>query len=449
MLCFLWAMILYDGYLGPAGEAPIDTQQFALQSVDRQLRLCDGFETRPAPLRWLAGASTHQDALDRAVLQLDDVRNLNTTIQIDGRISSRSLMDEHGSTVYSILLTAAGKNDLARQNLPAPQSLEGRILDATLTDRMPTDADLAGLSHLLETDDACWWHLALARSHQTHPGIPAAIERQEKRSEHLANLALLGRGAVWLLVLIGALAAPRGLRLLARGLTRKSTGYPKSWPLNLALGVFLVCELGCSEIPRLIAFLPGASHFSSFFAQITIGSAARLGFAALACAFLFHRPRHAWRCFGGGEPVPWRALLGVFTLMFVAQEGLHLLLAPWIPIDPTGGVDSTQAGVTGLAALLVSACLVAPIGEELLYRGVLFQGLSNRLGNLAAAILSALMFTIVHFYGLYGTISVGILGVALALIYQSTRSLKAVIAFHAIYNLTVTLPDWIVHHSEF
>ena len=122
-------------------------------------------------------------------------------------------------------------------------------------------------------------------------------------------------------------------------------------------------------------------------------------------------------------------------------------MARWIPVDPTGGLDLWAAGWGGLATMLFSACLVAPLGEEILYRGVLFQGLANRFGPLAAAAGSALVFTIVHFYGLYGTLGVGILGIALALVYHATRSLPAAIAFHAIYNLTVTLPDWIIDHG--
>jgi len=322
------------------------------------------------------------------------------------------------------------------------------LLDATLHDRPPTDGDLAGLGQLLMTDEARWWHLSLARDHQVVHELPAGIEFQQQRNRRLATQTLAARGAAWLLVLIGALAAPRGIRLLAGGLSRPTTGYPKSWPLNLAVGIFLVCELAGIGISGVYGFASSIIHKAPATLFLAFDTLARLIPAALACAFLFHRPRHAWRSFGGDRPIPWRALLGVFTLLFITQEALHLLLQPWIPIDPTGGIDSHQAGWTGLAALLVSVCLVAPVGEELLYRGILFQGLSNRLGNLAAAILSALMFTVVHFYGLYGTISVGVLGIALALVYQATRSLKAVIAFHAIYNLTVTLPDWIVDHSS-
>jgi hypothetical protein len=182
MLCFLWSIWLYDGYLGPPGDAPVDTQQLALQSIDRQLRLSDAFETHPGPGRWLAAAPTHQQALDRAVLQLDEVA-----------LAYR--MDEQGATVRSILLAAAGENQLARQYLPAVQSLDGRLLDATLDDRAPTDADLAGLGQLLETDDARWWHLALARRHQAHPALPAGIEYQEQRSRRLATRTLAARGA--------------------------------------------------------------------------------------------------------------------------------------------------------------------------------------------------------------------------------------------------------------
>lgn len=436
MLCFLWAIWLYDGYLGPPGEAPLDTQNFAFQSIDRQLRLSDSFEARPAPLRWFAAARHHDLALERAVLQLDEVA-------IAGR------MDDEGATVRAVLLATNGETELSRRFLPPLPSLEVRLLDATLDERQPTDADLVELGRLLQTDDARWWHLALARNHSAHPALPAGIERQEKRSEELAKLALIGRGAAWLLVLIGAFAVPRGLRMLGRGFTRKSTGYPSRWPLNLALGVFLVCELAGIGISGVYGFGSAAFPNAPAGLFLVFDVAARMLPALLACAFLFHRGRHAWRCFGGGVPIPWRALLGVFTLMFIGQEVLHQVLAPWIPVDPTGGIDSRDAGWTGLSALLVSACIVAPFSEELLYRGILFQGLSNRLGTLAAAALSALMFTVVHFYGLYGTISVGVLGIALALVYQATRSLKAVIVFHAIYNLTVTLPDWMVRHSQF
>jgi len=435
MLCFLWAIWLYDGYLGPPGEAPVETQQFAFQSIDRQLRLSDSFEARPAPLRWFANAKPHDATLDRTILQLDEVA-------IAGR------MDDQGATVRAVLLASNGETDLARRFLPPRQSLEGRLLDATLDERLPADADLLELGRLLESDDARWWHLALARRHSAHPSLPAGIELQEQRSEQLAKLALIGRGSAWLLVLLGAFAVPRGLRLLGGGFTRKSTGYPARWPLNLALGIFLVCELAGIGISGVYGFGTVAFPQAPAALFMIFDGAARLLPALLACAFLFHRARHAWRCFGGASPIPWRALLGVFTLMFLGQEALHHLLAPWIPIDPTGGVDSGNAGWTGLAALLVSACIIAPFSEELLYRGILFQGLSNRLGTIAAAILSALMFTVVHFYGLYGTISVGVLGIALALVYQATRSLKAVIAFHAIYNLTVTLPDWMVRHSS-
>jgi len=140
-------------------------------------------------------------------------------------------------------------------------------------------------------------------------------------------------------------------------------------------------------------------------------------------------------------------MLGVFTLVFLLQETLRIVMGDRIPVDPTGGVDLWQSGWAGLIAMLISACVVAPVSEEILYRGVLFQGFVNRFGPLVAATLSAFIFTIVHFYGIYGTLGVGILGVALALVYQATRSLPAVILFHAVYNLTVILPDWIVDHG--
>lgn len=97
---------------------------------------------------------------------------------------------------------------------------------------------------------------------------------------------------------------------------------------------------------------------------------------------------------------------------------------------------------------LISACLVAPLAEEFLYRGFLFQSLWRKTGFLMAALLSSLVFSVTHFYDLYGTISVALCGMATAWLYASTRSLTNAILLHMVYNLSITIPSWLLFHQE-
>ncbi|RYD28341.1 MAG: CPBP family intramembrane metalloprotease, partial [Verrucomicrobiaceae bacterium] len=107
-----------------------------------------------------------------------------------------------------------------------------------------------------------------------------------------------------------------------------------------------------------------------------------------------------------------------------------------------------DAGWQGLVFAIVSACLVAPVAEEILYRGVLFRSLANRTGVWAAAALSAVIFSAVHFYDLQGFLSVAIFGFAAALLYAATGSLLPAILLHVLHNALIKIPAWIFYHSR-
>lgn len=89
-------------------------------------------------------------------------------------------------------------------------------------------------------------------------------------------------------------------------------------------------------------------------------------------------------------------------------------------------------GPLDLALFFVAASIVAPIAEELLFRGVLFSGLRQRTGFIAAALLSAAAFMAVHETSAWP--QVFLLGFALALAYERTRTLWSSIATHAVVN---------------
>jgi membrane protease YdiL (CAAX protease family) len=91
-----------------------------------------------------------------------------------------------------------------------------------------------------------------------------------------------------------------------------------------------------------------------------------------------------------------------------------------------------------LAYLAPVVILVAPFGEELLFRGFLYKGLRRRLSSWPAAIISGLAFGSVHYAGLSFLLLIPalvVVGVGLAWVYERRQSVLASMVAHATFNL--------------
>ena len=82
---------------------------------------------------------------------------------------------------------------------------------------------------------------------------------------------------------------------------------------------------------------------------------------------------------------------------------------------------------------VITVVAVAPLAEELIFRGLLHRLTSSMWGAVPATVISALVFGIVHGepWFLFGLIGVGIM---LAFIYETTRSVTACWVAHAVHN---------------
>ena len=81
----------------------------------------------------------------------------------------------------------------------------------------------------------------------------------------------------------------------------------------------------------------------------------------------------------------------------------------------------------------IRVCLFAPIAEEILIRGFLFNGLQNRHGVIVALIVSTILFALLHFN--FGqTLSAIISGAIIGFLYIKTNSLFCCILAHSLYN---------------
>lgn len=86
----------------------------------------------------------------------------------------------------------------------------------------------------------------------------------------------------------------------------------------------------------------------------------------------------------------------------------------------------------GMMAFLI--VLVAPICEEIVYRGFLFRYLNKRVSMGLAISLSAGVFALMHM-NLYSFLPLFILGVALCLVYKLSGNIVSSITIHALFNL--------------
>lgn len=124
-------------------------------------------------------------------------------------------------------------------------------------------------------------------------------------------------------------------------------------------------------------------------------------------------------------------LIGVVFSNYVVVPIARLLIG-----HEPGAPSQVPTCVTGgwLLALAPAIVIVAPICEELLFRGFLYRMLRRRLSVGWAATISAATFAALHVYPILMP-SLFLLGVALALVYERRRNLVANMALHATFNL--------------
>jgi len=93
----------------------------------------------------------------------------------------------------------------------------------------------------------------------------------------------------------------------------------------------------------------------------------------------------------------------------------------------------------GLIILFIfTLVILAPVCEEIFFRGYLYPALRNRMNKQPAMLVNGLMFAAAHF-DLFGFLPRFLLGYGLCWIYDKDRTLGGPIAGHALYNGLILL----------
>ena len=128
-----------------------------------------------------------------------------------------------------------------------------------------------------------------------------------------------------------------------------------------------------------------------------------------------------------------------FGWIFAALVAYLVLTSIYtVLVDPPSeqlpsGLESADQNLLVAVATGMLLIVVAPLAEEIFFRGFLYQAFRNSFGVLPGALLSALIFGAIHFE-FFKLVQLAILGVILALLFEKTRSLWSPIMLHAINN---------------
>lgn len=187
-------------------------------------------------------------------------------------------------------------------------------------------------------------------------------------------------------------------------------------------------SLGVDQPISLRAILGNSILYSC----LVMGIFGIIGFQKLSAISLF-----------GLEAARLRKAAGTGLLWLVVAYPL-ILCAQWFVQTAFGESDGSQEIVRYFLehpdphhrmAVILMAVIVAPVAEEIIFRGY-FYGVIRRFGGRIPALLtSSLLFAAIHVH-LPSMLGLGLLAVILCLLYERTGSLWATMTMHAAFNAT-------------
>ena len=201
--------------------------------------------------------------------------------------------------------------------------------------------------------------------------------------------------------------------------------------LSQGIGAFISVAIGVTPSDAALLkdsdfeIVENAESQQARFVAVTFAFAIVVCFISLALYMWVRgwKSRIAFRSPSWGAP--FRLLCGYLFLWCVS-----ITLEPLTSILPS---DQSALGAGGW--LLLSAVLLAPLLEEVVFRGYITSGIQYAYGPIAAWIISSIIFGIAH--GSAGpAINATFCGFVLGFFYMRYRSLTLVIMLHAMNNLT-------------
>jgi uncharacterized protein len=186
----------------------------------------------------------------------------------------------------------------------------------------------------------------------------------------------------------------------------------------------LGANVNASKLPPGLSIADTAVQDAAF--VIVAVFLAQLGGRKVSAALFGLRPTRLWRSVG---------LMLLTVVLFVV---FSVIWAAVFDVKEEKLLETLGANESTLLLVLsaVLTCVVAPIGEEFLFRGFIFTALRNWRGTWTAAVITGALFGLVHVGSApaLDLVPLAGLGIGLCLLYRATGSLYPCIAAHALNN---------------
>jgi membrane protease YdiL (CAAX protease family) len=226
-------------------------------------------------------------------------------------------------------------------------------------------------------------------------------------------------------------------------------GHPlATWSWLEAVGIYLLAFLaaGLATVPVL-----GAMGEESDLANIVATVVAALTIVGVLLLWLSkaHRGwpavvrmpvRGRWRSDAGAGAL---FGIGLYPVAVIVVGGIVLVLLQALSGESVQAPEQVPQDLSpvGLAVTIAYAIAIAPFGEELFFRGVLFRAIRDRFGFPVGAAGSAVAFGLIHYIpgpaidAALLMLVMTFVGAALAFIYERRGSFVAPLAAHATFNV--------------
>lgn len=161
------------------------------------------------------------------------------------------------------------------------------------------------------------------------------------------------------------------------------------------------------------------------------------GFALATLGAAVATARRQWRHPVALRPIRFQSwdMLAVpaFTLGYAAVTTFLLAQMRTRHLLVSGPTDYTLIGL-----VVLNLGVLAPLAEELFFRGWLYTGLRARYGFWPSYLVTATLFAAIHWDANHRRILLVLpLALALGLLREGTGSIKPTVLLHAVYNLTI------------
>lgn len=218
----------------------------------------------------------------------------------------------------------------------------------------------------------------------------------------------------------------------------RATGFPTGYQaIALIVVLFLTEVLVGSLLVDANGVLgldnPAVSALTVLLANGLVLSAV-MHWAGISARQLFHPAQHSARAVLGLIVPP---VLLCVPLLVLALGTLTDWLEQLVPLSPWEVAMFEQMSSLSLPVVLIT-CLLAPVLEEMLFRGVILRGFLALYPRWQAILGSAILFGVAHLnlYQFFVALAIGSLA---GWLYERSRSLLPGIALHGAYNTSLTL----------